>query len=220
MPDAASPRAAGDDSAPRSTFASADAAPQSTYGRSGRGRGSKQRRGSNGRWVFATMIAAIGLIVGGIGWALILNYRSSSVTPAPPEATGTLHTGQVVSGMCIKEAPDLDAAPSPVEVVTCREPHHAEALLDYTFTSNEWPGTDAATREVVDFCTVQVDPLTGTVPLVPDAPAFTWHAWVPTAATWQLGDRSGLCVVTTDIPVSGSYGSGTARDAAEDAVGS
>ncbi|WP_061963113.1 hypothetical protein [Demequina aurantiaca] len=168
--------------------------------------------------MFATMIAAIALIVGGIGWAGVLTYRSSGVKPATQGTTGTLHTGQVITGMCIKEAPDLTEDPEPVEVVNCVDPHHAEALVSYTFTSTDWPGTPAARQEVMEFCAAQVDPASGFIETPPEAPAYEWLAWVPSADTWQLGDRTGVCVITTERPVAGSYGAGTAHDATADAV--
>jgi hypothetical protein len=164
------------------------------------------------------MIAAAGLIIGGIGWAVVLDYRTSAVQPAATGTTGTLHTGQVVSGMCIKNAPNLEKAPGPVTVVPCAQAHRAEALIDYTFTVTTWPGTRAARAEVVEFCAVHVVTGSGLVPVSPDAPAFEWQAWVPTEQTWNLGDRQGLCVVTTTQPVAGSYGAGTAYDAKEDSI--
>lgn len=164
------------------------------------------------------MIAAIALIVGGIGWAVVLNYRDSAVKPAEQAATGTLHTGQVVGGMCIKVAPDPAAAAAPVEVVRCSEPHHAEAVVNYTFTTGTWPGISQARSEVLTFCAAQLDPAFSHLPPSPDGPDFEWLAWVPTADTWGLGDRTGLCVVTTERPVAGSYATGTARDATVGAV--
>lgn len=189
----------------------------SNSGRRRRGRKARART-SNGRWVLVTMITAIGLIVGGIGWASVLTYRASAVAPANQDATGSLHSGQVVTGMCLKKAPDLDSVAGPVEVVGCADPHHAEALVSYTFTSGEWPGEATARGEVVGFCAAQVDPDAGYFPATPDAPGYEWLAWVPSAGTWQLGDRTGVCVITTERPVTGSYGAGTARDAAADAV--
>lgn len=178
----------------------------------------KRTHRTNGRWVFVVMVSAIALIVGGIAWASVLAYRTSAVTPAAQTATGMLHTSQVVSGMCIKNAPDLDAEPSTVNVVACSEPHHAEALVAYTFTSSQWPGGKDVADEVLGFCSEQASPDSPAIPRSPEAPAFEWHAWLPTAATWELGDRAGLCVVTTQRPVVGSYGAGTAQDVAGDAI--
>ncbi|WP_152649789.1 hypothetical protein [Demequina oxidasica] len=212
-PSSTAPTAA---SAGRYTSTLAPTAPHAASKKTRRPR--KARRGTNGRWVFATMIAAIALILGGIGWAGILTYRSSGVKPAAQGDTGTLHTGQVITGMCIKEAPSPTAAPGPVQVVSCADPHHAEALVSYTFTATEWPGTPAARQEVMTFCAAQVDPSHGYVATSPGAPAYEWLAWVPSEDTWQLGDRTGVCVITTERPVAGSYGSGTAQDATADAV--
>ncbi|WP_430868138.1 hypothetical protein [Demequina aurantiaca] len=195
------------------TIRSGDRPPAGRPGRTRRGR----RGRANGRWVFVTMIAAIALIVGGIGWAAVLDHRSSGVKPAELGVTGTLHTGQVVSGMCIKDAPAADST-GPVEVVRCSDPHHAEALVSYTFTSGEWPGTEQARAAVLTFCAAQLDPAVSGLPPSPDAPEFEWLAWVPSAQTWNLGDRTGVCVVTTERPVAGSYGAGTAHDATADAV--
>lgn len=176
------------------------------------------RRRASGRWVFIVMIAAAGLILGGVGWASVLTYRTGAVTPAALGTTGSLHSAQVVGGMCLKEAPNLDAAPAAVNVVECDQPHHAEALISYTFTTNEWPGSTAVRAEVMSFCAEQLRISWDAIPLSQSAPAFAWHAWLPTAATWDLGDHTGLCVVTTERPVVGSYGAGTAQDATTSAV--
>lgn len=188
-------------------------------GSGGRGAGRRRpRRRSNGRWVLVAIVIAIALIIGGIAWGSVLAYRSAGVTPADPNAIGTLHTGQVVSGMCIKEAPDLSAPPGPVRVLPCADAHHAEAVVSYTFTSSTWPGTDSAWETVSAFCAKQLNPTTGAFPASPGAPDFEWHVWIPTAQTWGLGDRAGLCVITTEDPVAGSFAAGTARDATEDAI--
>lgn len=164
------------------------------------------------------MLAAASLIVAGIGWAVVLDYHTSAVQSATAGTTGTLHTGQVVSGMCIKTAPNLEQPPGPVTVVPCAQAHRAEALINYTFTVTTWPGTDTARAEVVDFCAVHVVTGSGLVPVSPGAPTFEWQAWVPTEQTWNLGDRQGLCVVTTSQPVAGSFGAGTAYDAKDDSI--
>jgi hypothetical protein len=176
------------------------------------------RRGSNGRWVFVTIIAAIALIVGGVAWAAVLTYRTSGVKPADVGATGVLHTGQIVTGMCLKDAPDAAASSGPVKVVRCSDPHHGEALVSYTLTAKAWPGAEVARAEVTSFCAEQVDPDVGYIPPSAAAPDYEWLAWVPTADTWRLGDRTGVCIVTTKTPVAGLYGAGTAHDATDGAV--
>lgn len=137
------------------------------------------------------------VIVGGIVAQVALTIRDSNVTPADADATGRLHSAQVVSGMCIDSIGD---AAGTVLVVTCDTPHSAEAVTSFTFTSDVWPGSEAAATSVLAYCAGQLGP---GAPLAHAADGRSWVAWVPSQASWKHGDRTGLCIVTSDAPWTG-----------------
>jgi len=136
-------------------------------------------------------------IVVGVAAQVTLTIRNGNLTPADPDATGRLHSAQVVSGMCLESLGD---AAGVVIVLACDQPHSAEAVTSYTFTADEWPGDGAAADAVVGFCSTQLAP---GGPLASAAEGREWVAWVPSEETWRHGDRSGLCLVTADEPWTG-----------------
>jgi hypothetical protein len=133
-------------------------------------------------------------IAAGVVAQLALTARTANLTPADADATGRLRSTQVVSGMCIES---LGSSAGTVKVVSCNDSHSAEAVTSYTFTGEDWPGDDAAQEAVLDYCAAQLAP---GGPLGNAAAGRDWLAWVPSAATWRLGDRTGLCIVTSTTP--------------------
>ena len=88
----------------------------------------------------------------------------------------------------------------PVFVVPCDEPHSAEVVSSFTFTADEWPGSDAVADTVLAYCATQ---LARGGALESAAAGREWVAWVPSEGTWRHGDRVGLCIVTEDIAWEG-----------------
>jgi hypothetical protein len=143
------------------------------------------------------LVAAVVVIGAGIVTQVVLTVRSSHLTAVPRDATGRLHSAQIVSGMCIEELGD-DAAP--VVVVDCAEPHSAEAVTAWLFDGDEFPGDAQATSTVLRYCAAQLE---GDGPLAMAAQGRAWVAWVPSEGTWKAGDRTGLCIVTAPTPWTG-----------------
>ena len=156
-----------------------------------------RRRGRFPRWVAVLLSVGVLAIVGGIATQVTLTVRGNHLTAADADATGRLHSAQVVSGMCLESLGDEAGV---VVVVACDQPHSAEAVSSYTFTTDEWSGDDAVADTVIDFCAAQLAP---GGPLASAAEGRDWVAWVPSAGTWSHGDRSGLCLVTADTPWTG-----------------
>jgi len=149
------------------------------------------------RWV-AVLVALGGLaVVGGVAAQVALTIRDANLTPANPGDTGRMHSAQVVSGMCLES---LAASAGQVMVVDCDAAHSAEVVSSYVFTGDDWEGDSWAASTVLDYCASQ---LAAGGPLEAAAQGRDWVAWVPSAATWRHGDRTGLCIVTSDTPWEG-----------------
>jgi hypothetical protein len=136
-------------------------------------------------------------ILAGVAAQVTLTVRNSNLAPAEPGTTGHLHSAQVISGMCIET---LEKSAGTVNVVPCDQRHAAAVVSTYTFPGDEWPGDEVAANSVLDYCATQLAP---GGPLARAVADRDWVAWVPSAETWQHGDRSGLCIVTSEIPWTG-----------------
>lgn len=167
-------------------------------GSAGRGgsSGSGARRGIP-RWLWWVLAAGALVIVAGSAWAVLLEQRAKNLEPASVGTTGTLHSAQVVSGMCLEQLGDGAGS---VAAVECSEPHRAEVVSAYRFTDSAWPGDAEAASRALAHCASQLAPAG---PLETAASGRAWVAWVPSEGTWAGGDRVALCIVTSDEPWTG-----------------
>jgi len=156
----------------------------------------RRRRGFP-RWVAALLAVGALVIVGGVAAQITLTKRAANSTPGDADATGRLHSAQVVSGMCLEALGD---AAGPVMVVPCDDPHAAEAVTGTTVSGADFPGDEAVAKTVLDFCASQLAP---GGPLDDAARGRQWVAWVPSRGTWSAGDRDGLCIVFAESPWTG-----------------
>ena len=151
-----------------------------------------RRRGRFPRWVAVVLGLGALAVAAGVVAQVTLTVRNGNLTLAAADATGRLHSAQLVSGMCLGS---IGADAGPVVVVPCEEPHAAKVVSAYMFTSDDWPGDQAVAERALAYCAAQLAP---GGPLEPVAAGKTWVAWVPSEGTWQHGDRSGLCIVKGD----------------------
>ncbi len=153
--------------------------------------------------------AAAVAIVGGVVADVALEAHARTVEPAQRGATGGLKPVAVVAGLCLRDAPAGGPSAGRVTAVPCAEPHRAETVADHTFTDASWPGADAVAAAALDFCAARV------ARIVPEelAADLAWRAWVPSAETWDDGDRLAVCVVTSERPLVGSLERGDAAPA-------
>jgi len=156
-----------------------------------------RRRRRFPRWLAALLAVGALVIVGGVAAQIALTKRATNSTPSEADATGRLHSAQVVSGMCLESLGD---AAGPVTVVPCEEPHAAEAVTGITLSGVDFPGDESIAQTVLDYCASQLAP-GGALDHV--ASGRQWVAWVPSKGTWSAGDRNGLCIVYADSPWTG-----------------
>jgi hypothetical protein len=160
-----------------------------------------RRRSRFPLWLKVLLAAGGVVIIGGVVTQVALTARSSNLTPADRDTTGRLHSAQVVSGMCLETLSDEAGT---VRVVACEQSHAAEVVTAYEFAGDEFPGDADAATTVLAYCASQLAP---GAPLADAADGREWLAWVPSADTWQGGDRSGLCIVTASEPWKGAAAS-------------
>ncbi|MCR6712049.1 MAG: septum formation family protein [Demequina sp.] len=159
-----------------------------------------RRRSRFPRWVAVLLGVGLVAIAAGVVAQVTLTIRNSNLTPADASATGRLHSAQLVTGMCIDSLGD---GAGPVFVVACDEPHSAEVVSSFTFTADEWPGSDEVADAVLAYCATQLAPGGA---LESAAAGREWVAWVPSEGTWSHGDRMGLCIVTDSTAWQGKAG--------------
>jgi len=158
------------------------------------------RRHAVPRWAWVAIASGVAAIGAGLAAAVIVDARAAALEPAALGTTGRLHSAQVVAGMCLLAIEPADGPAGTATVVACDQPHSAEALASYPFASDEWPGPAEIRRTVLDFCSTQLGP---DGPLSRAATNRTWVAWTPSERTWAAGDRTGLCIVSSDQPWTG-----------------
>lgn len=108
---------------------------------------------------------------------------------------------QLVTGHCLAELPDDDAVRR-VPVVPCDTPHAAQVVSEFRFAEDAvWPGQPDADALVAAGCELSTAEVEAGLDAV---------TWAPTEATWDDGDRTGLCVVHRGRAFTGSLLDGTA----------
>jgi len=180
------------------------AAPSAPAGRPGPRR---PHRGPRLAWVVGGAAAlAIG---GGVAADVVLQARAGALAPVERGATGSLNSVQVVAGLCLTEPVDEAAVVGAVTAVPCADAHATESVAQLDLPGDEWPGAHAVARDATAFCAAQV------ARIVPAdlADGIAWRVWAPSRPSWEAGDRTAVCVVSTAEPVTGSIEAGTAAPA-------
>lgn len=86
------------------------------------------------------------------------------------------------------EATEVTEAPT----VPCSEPHDLEAFHAQDIAGDEFPGIDAAQSEADQVCE---DAFASFVGLTYDESVLGFNYYVPTAGSWDAGDREILCLI-------------------------
>ncbi|WP_297084779.1 septum formation family protein [uncultured Demequina sp.] len=154
-------------------------------------------------WV--AIAAGVALLIG-ISWSVALDATGRGLDPAAPETVGDLHAMQVVPGMCLESVGD-DGAVGGTTVVECTAEHRAEVITSLVFEEARYPGDEEVALRSREHCGSRLDSL--------GPSGSAWVAWVPTAQSWQRGDKVALCVLVLDAPVTERIGPDRSTDADE-----
>jgi hypothetical protein len=154
----------------------------------------------------ALWVSLIGgvLLLLGLGYALAAEFKDDATSPVDPSYEGSVYAIQVTSGMCLESPLGPDGPVGKFEAVSCRGGHHVQVIADFEFPGDLWPGADAVRARGLTHCASVVG--SATADAAPhDIIGVTWVAWVPTEQSWASGDRTGLCLVTSDAEMTGVF---------------
>jgi hypothetical protein len=111
-----------------------------------------------------------------------------------------VHPLQLVLGSCVETLPE-DGDVSEVLAVPCDASHTAQVVGRTDFAEAAvWPGRDEVDKRVALVCgTKQLGPIARTGEL---SNSVSYVVWGPSEESWADGDRVGLCLATTNEPIT------------------
>jgi hypothetical protein len=112
--------------------------------------------------------------------------------------TGQIDATDIAVGDCVVDAPE--GSVTSVEVVPCTEPHKGEVVGEFTVSGSDYPGEDEVANQAEARCPTYVPDE------VDDALSLSYL--MPTAGSWEKGDRIVSCLMVSDgddltAPISG-----------------
>ncbi|WP_402462964.1 septum formation family protein [Isoptericola aurantiacus] len=155
------------------------------------------------RWVAGTLGAIVLVVAVAAGVSSVTTRAHDDAwVPLAADVTEptTANAVQLVLGSCVAEVPP-DAEVGVVQVVPCTSEHSAQVVGRTDSAPDEvWPGDDVVAARAARICTP--DLLGPRAAGAGDGVALV--VWAPSEASWEAGDRTGLCVATTTAPATGS----------------
>lgn len=154
-----------------------------------------RRRGRGLAWtgtVLGALVTAGGVTVGIVAVAAASGW---SALPVDVTAPTTANAVQVVVGNCLERLPADGGYVADVLVVPCADEHRAQVVASVELSGDAFPGAGRSAALTSNACGPEVlgdDPDEGLERVV----------WTPTVASWADGDRTGLCLVTSDDPLT------------------
>jgi hypothetical protein len=144
-------------------------------------------------------VVALALVGGGVvGVMFWMRTRPLGDITGPVTATSR----QVAAGHCVAELP-ADGTVGTVPLVPCDDEHEAEVVGVLELTDDSWPGEQAVTDEVTQWCEMDAAQVEA---------GFRAVVWAPSKAAWGQGDRDGVCLAWYDGGgVTGSWTTGDVR---------
>lgn len=141
-------------------------------------RGSRRRRVVVG--VLLATVVGVVVAVAVVGVTFWQQTRELGEVDGPTSAS----TRQVRPGHCVAELP-ADGTVADVTVVPCGEPHEAEVVGVMQLRQDSWPGQAAVDAQVARGCEMDT---------AQREAGFRAVIWTPTQASWDQGDRRGVCL--------------------------
>lgn len=149
----------------------------------------------------ALLIAVVsGVVVIGLAVAAFFALSSPDVDALPKdvETATTAHVRALTVGNCLESAP-AGSAVGEVTVVPCDDDHAAQVIAGKKLSGDTFPGDAAVIEQTTAVCpgrSIVAD-------AVPETLEFL--VWTPSEASWEEGDRQGLCIASSpDIALTSS----------------
>lgn len=159
-------------------------------------------------WLLPVIVAGIGALAlvtwGGLEFGHFVGSSDFTLEGSDGRSVNAI---QVSTGTCLVTLPEAGIV-ARAEAVRCDVPHEAEAVADFTFPDDEWPGREAVVATLLGYCGSVIQPgYSGSSMFTAtdwDA-GLRWVAWAPTESSWAADERTGVCVVYRDGKISGSF---------------
>ena len=154
-------------------------------------------------------VAILTLIVVGIGGVIHLHGRSADAASAAPSASAsprsdaeTVRADRVDPGDCLKDSPSSGVV-TKLSVIPCAQPHKAEAYAQTDLPDGAFPGDQAVAAKAEQACSSRFQAFIGRSY---DESVVELTYLHPIQQSWELGDRSVLCMVEmpNGAPVQGT----------------
>ena len=159
-------------------------------------------------WIIPVIGAGLAALALATWAGLEVGHAIGTADVTATDASGQMINAiQVAPGTCLAKLPS-NGTVATADAVACATPHEAEAVADYTFTGDAWPGRSAVVSKLLDFCGSFVQPgYSGSAMFTAtdwDA-GLRWVAWAPTERSWADHQRTGTCVVYREGQIQGSF---------------
>lgn len=160
------------------------------------------RSGQKGRGMAIAGLVLSGLWIVLLGIAVAVGFSFD----ADRDETGALTDGGNIfvedlrAGDCANDLGE-DEDVYTVDVVPCAEPHTGEVIALVTITDSSFPGDDVLSDYAEEDC---VDELEAASPRAFDDESYSIYWIQPSEETWADGDRTLICMVTTEDTRTGS----------------
>lgn len=139
---------------------------------------------------------------------------SSAQAPVRDESGAITETNESTDvfalrvGDCLLDAGSMDTEVSETPTVPCAEAHDYEAYEAQDIPGEEFPGDEAVATQAEQVC---YDAFTPFVGMSYEESVLNFNYFVPTAASWDAGDREILCLVYDEAAQTTGSLAGVAR---------
>ncbi len=163
---------------------------------------------SSRAWILPVIGAGIGALALAIWGGVEFGHLVGSSDVEVKDSDGlTVNAIQVGAGTCLSTLPEGPTV-AQADAVWCSVPHQAEAVAEFTFPEEEWPGRDTVVATLLEYCGSFIQPGYSGSSMFNSADwdaGLRWVAWTPTERSWAENERTGVCVVYRDGQISGSF---------------
>lgn len=111
-------------------------------------------------------------------------------------------------GDCLLDAGSMDTEVSEAPTVPCAEAHDFEAYAAQDIEGDAFPGDEAVATQAEQVC---YDAFTPFVGMSYEESVLNFNYFVPTASSWEAGDREILCLIYDEAAQTAGSLAGVAR---------
>jgi len=148
-----------------------------------------------GMAIAGIVLGVVWLIGGGILTAVLLSNLAGRDSTATAADDGRVPWGDIRGGDCLADIPD-EGTVDLVEVAPCTQPHHGEAFATFDLPVGPYPGDESTKAQAEDGCRARVPADVDVDQSLADQLGLFYL--YPRRVNWTLGERSVLCIASSD----------------------